>query len=212
MGLNLVGIAGRAGAGKDTAADVLVKEFGFVKVALADPIKRLVRSLWDWPEEALWGPSEFRNVPDPRYGGLTPRKALQHIGTEIGRELDPRLWIRMALETTEALLEEPELLDYDRTTGLFWHPEDAPPPVTKGVVWPDVRFPNEVEAIRAAGGRIWKIERSFDSISANEAFRQHVSEAHVDGIEADSVIDNTSTLEEFHRQINIAAIFHQQHR
>jgi HNH endonuclease len=65
--MNLIGICGVAGAGKDTAADVLVREFGFVKVALADPIKRMTRDAFDFSEAQLWGPSDKRNEPDHRY-------------------------------------------------------------------------------------------------------------------------------------------------
>src|SRR5262249_21718742 len=65
--MSVIGICGRAGAGKDTAADVLVKEFGFVKVSLADPLKRICREVFAFTEEQLWGPSECRNEPDKRY-------------------------------------------------------------------------------------------------------------------------------------------------
>lgn len=63
----LVGISGKAGSGKDTVADLLVKEFSFVKVGLADPLKRIVRDVFCFTEEQLWGASQFRNEPDRRY-------------------------------------------------------------------------------------------------------------------------------------------------
>jgi hypothetical protein len=67
----IIGITGKAGAGKDTAADVLVERFNFVKVALADPLKRICKDAFDFSDEQLWGPSEKRNEPDTRY--LRPR-------------------------------------------------------------------------------------------------------------------------------------------
>ena len=41
----LVGICGKAGAGKDTVGDYLIDKYGFKKIALADPIKRLVKDV-----------------------------------------------------------------------------------------------------------------------------------------------------------------------
>lgn len=65
--LNVVGISGQAGAGKDEVAGRFVKEHGFVQVALADPLKRLGYNCFDFSEKQLWGPSEHRNEVDERY-------------------------------------------------------------------------------------------------------------------------------------------------
>lgn len=59
----IVGFAGRAGSGKDTSADFLVKNHGFVKVAFADEIKRTCARLFPrMTRDHLWGPSDMRNV------------------------------------------------------------------------------------------------------------------------------------------------------
>ena len=42
----LIGICGKAGAGKDTVGDFLIQNYGFNKIALADPIKRLVKDIF----------------------------------------------------------------------------------------------------------------------------------------------------------------------
>ena len=60
----IVGITGLAGSGKDTAADFLVKNHGFVKVALADVLKRACKEFFAFTDEQLWGPSEKRNAID----------------------------------------------------------------------------------------------------------------------------------------------------
>jgi hypothetical protein len=58
----IVGFAGQAGSGKDTSADFLVKNHGFVKVAFADEIKRTCARIYPkMTREHLWGPSERRN-------------------------------------------------------------------------------------------------------------------------------------------------------
>lgn len=65
--MNIVGITGQAGSGKDTVADRFVNEHGYVKIALADPLKRLGREVFAFTDTQLWGPSEHRNAPDKRY-------------------------------------------------------------------------------------------------------------------------------------------------
>jgi hypothetical protein len=94
----IIGISGKAGVGKDTATDLLVERFGFVKVALADPLKRICKEVFAFTDEQLWGSSEKRNAPDERYlNELTPRLALQKLGTEWGRECYENVWIDHAL-------------------------------------------------------------------------------------------------------------------
>jgi hypothetical protein len=58
---------GTAGAGKDTVAGFLGKRNNYVKVALADPLKRICMETYDFSYEQLWGPNELRNKPDLRY-------------------------------------------------------------------------------------------------------------------------------------------------
>jgi hypothetical protein len=69
----IIGISGQAKSGKDTAADFLVKNNGFVKVAFADPIKRMTAIAYPkMTRDHLWGSSEMRNfqiVDYPRLHG-----------------------------------------------------------------------------------------------------------------------------------------------
>jgi hypothetical protein len=59
MTFTVIGILGNAGSGKDLAADWLVDR-GFVKISLADPIKRFLMNLFGLPPELLWGESDKR--------------------------------------------------------------------------------------------------------------------------------------------------------
>lgn len=60
-----IGLCGRAGTGKDTVASYLADNYGFVQVAFADPIKRLIRDIFSIPPELLWGESSFRETSCP---------------------------------------------------------------------------------------------------------------------------------------------------
>lgn len=62
----LIGFAGKAKAGKDTCADYLVAQYGFVKVALADPLKRFAMNVFSFTEAQLWGDT-LKERRDVRY-------------------------------------------------------------------------------------------------------------------------------------------------
>lgn len=198
------GNRGSKAAGKSEVAKHLVEKHGFVEVALADEIKRITMRLWDFSEEQLWGPSELRDIPDKRcplkgaapgsigdpcgfqeedrrfiedIGGvayLTPRHALQQIGTEVARAIDPDVWVRFTMKVAKELLADPKYLMYSRTEGVVptieqsamgeWRRDDAPEQSTRGIVIPDVRFPNEVEGIRAVGGKVWRKKRELPEV------------------------------------------------
>jgi hypothetical protein len=66
----IIGLCGPAGSGKDTAADFLVKNHGFAKVAFADPLKRICKDVFAFTDEQLWGPSEKRNAVDERFKNI----------------------------------------------------------------------------------------------------------------------------------------------
>lgn len=142
----IVGISGKAGSGKSEVARYLVQQHGFVEVALADPIKRAAQEWFRFSDLQLWGPSEERNKPDARYDGLTPRKALQFLGTEVGRELCKDIWVIQAMRTAISLLAD-DSLGYTAQRGLFKKPQESR---TNGVVISDVRFENEVLALRGS--------------------------------------------------------------
>jgi hypothetical protein len=63
----ILGMCGLAGSGKDTAAKFVIADHGFVPMAFADEMKRICKRVYDFTDEQLWGPSEFRNLPDKRY-------------------------------------------------------------------------------------------------------------------------------------------------
>lgn len=65
--MNIVGVTGQAGAGKDEVAARLVEDHDYVQMALADPIKRFILEVFEFDKVQLWGPSSARNAFDPRY-------------------------------------------------------------------------------------------------------------------------------------------------
>lgn len=216
----ILGISGLAGSGKDTFARFLVEDHGFEVLSLADPLKRICRDVFDFSEEQLWGPSEKRNEPDFRYprekchgcqtcefrcdhyiGFLTPRYALQRIGTEWGRDCYENVWVEYALRVAATLRQGNHL--YNPKDGLFRSHLSV-----QHVVIPDVRFRNEIEGIRAAGGKLVRIRRPGAGLSGAAAV--HASEAEQAGIPDDVfdlVVENTGTLEELRAKAAAALPF-----
>lgn len=60
-------LVGEAGVGKDAVADFMVQNHGAVAIAQADPMKRLVKDVFGFSEETLWGASSLRNATDESY-------------------------------------------------------------------------------------------------------------------------------------------------
>ena len=90
----IVGITGKANAGKDTIADYLVSQYSFKKIALADPIKRLVKDVFVLTDEEVYD-RVLREQPLPHWDGWTTRKLLQFIGTDLFRQqIDDAVWVK----------------------------------------------------------------------------------------------------------------------
>ncbi|MCW8886891.1 MAG: hypothetical protein OQK12_16825 [Motiliproteus sp.] len=173
--MRLVGIAGPARAGKDTAADYLTKHYGLVKTSFADPLKKMLEVGIGLSQAQLYG--DQKEVIDPVYG-VTPRYMAQTIGTEWGRNLiHPDLWV----------LAMGRLMEQSFTEDTY-HP---------GFVIPDVRFENEAEFIRSRGFLLHVRRDDPDQID-NPG---HTSESGVAVCEGDLVIENNDTLEYLYSQL-----------
>ncbi len=234
--MKVLGICGKSKSGKDALADLLVARHGFAKVALADPMKRFIAQVFGFTPQQLWGPSSFRNEPDPRFTepsayaaarvrldvmayewlvelgvpagwrqalalqalvewftsmldkfefgnlekALTPRRALQTLGTEFGRNLDPEIWID-ALRGTIDQIGRCYGLCYSAEDGILNVGLQAPP--ARMVVVPDVRFANEVAAIEQWGGFTIKVTRFAEFLPDGGSL--HSSETAQDNVPND---------------------------
>jgi hypothetical protein len=216
----LVGIVGNAGAGKDTIADHLIREHGFVRVSFADPMKRFVQEVFDFSDEQVWGTIDQKNAGDPRYprpglsGGagvesewmghrvvtpcLSPRYALQTIGTEWGRDCYPGVWVEYALRVAKRVQAGGWL--YSQRGGLRFMGETIPP---RGVVISDCRFANEVEAVKRAGGAVVRVKRpGFEGAVGVAGHRSESEQKTIADSSLAAVFKNDGTIPDLLRKVD----------
>lgn len=165
----LIGLVGKKRVGKDTAAKFLIEDHGFVRYAFADPIRAVLLDLDPICQVAA---SEGRRLSsivavrgwEAAKETIEVRRLLQHLGTDMRNRVDLDVWLST---TMRRVLNE-----------------------TKPVVITDVRFPNEADAIEAAGGLLVRIVRA----SAPNDDR-HVSETALDARQCSAVIVNDGPVE-----------------
>jgi len=110
---------------------------------------------------------------------LSPRVAMQLLGTEWGREkIGVDVWVRPLHDTALKLLHGGGQVDvhyqYDKRKGIF---KTDTPPKYAGVVVPDVRFKNELDFCNRYGKAIIKVVRDeTDEFALKTGVKQHPSE------------------------------------
>lgn len=190
-----IGFVGLKQSGKDTAADYLAETYGYKKLAFADPMREMALRInpvvgiggGDFVDEVPWrakgwGKREWRYADAVNFFGYEGAKEhfpevrhfLQVLGTDAVRSvLGEHVWIDHLLERAE----------------FHWAVigPDAPIAVT------DVRFPNEVEALKRVGFSIVRILRPGTSTDDT-----HASETALAGYEADVTIPNDGPLEQLY--------------
>ena len=195
----IIGICGLIGSGKDTIADYLQNIHQFRRESFAHTLKDAVAHIFGWDRELIEGRTresrEWREQVDSWWAErlnmphLTPRYVLQVWGTEVARRsFHDDIWIA----SLENKLRK----------------------TTDDVVISDCRFPNEIRAIKNAGGIVIRVKRGPEPVwyelaetvnrgpdkninwrlSKNqlETYGIHASETGWIGTEFDAEIDNNA--------------------
>lgn len=206
----IIGICGLIGSGKDTIADYLVNFHEFRRESFANTLKDAVSAVFGWDRTMLEGRTkearEWREQIDfwwsNRLGRqITPRWVLQYWGTEVCRRgFHDDIWIASLENKLRSTRDD--------------------------VVISDCRFPNEIESIKRAGGKIIWVRRGelpvwYDlavdankgvNFAAQELKRMgiHSSETAWIGTDFDHEIDNNGTIDELYTQIQTLLIGQEQ--
>ncbi|TAK45229.1 MAG: deoxynucleotide monophosphate kinase [Betaproteobacteria bacterium] len=176
--MRLIGLHGRAGAGKDTIATVLGQLHAFSRLAIAGPIKDGLIAMLGLSRFELEDPfAKEKVIP---WLGKSPRQLMQSLGTEWARErVHTDIWLRRL---------EQRLAHHRK----FAH---------DGTVVTDVRFENEADWIRRQGGEIWHVLRP----NGGNVVPLHASEHALPIVlGTDSVIDNAAGLDQLRDQVRRA--------
>jgi len=171
----IIGLTGYAQSGKDTVANILINQYGYIRVAFADRIRDFVfdanpiytyvsnepRYVRDLVEKVGW--DEAKKNPEVR-------RLLQNIGVAARNIFGEQFWIDQAMRQLD--------------------PEN-------NYVITDVRFTNEVEALKQMGEwvdgvefQLWRITRP-----GVEAINNHISESEMASYEADQIFLNNGSIE-----------------
>lgn len=196
----IIGTYGFQGSGKDTFANYLVKNYNFIKFSFASATKDVLNILFGWDRNMLEGETkesrEFRETVDEWWSeklgipNLTPRIALQLIGTKVFREnFNPEIWVKII---------EKKILNQ-----LKLNPES-------NIIISDCRFPNEIGMLKNLGCIIIHIQINISEVfglyksgcKSEEAIKLHESETSWIGEKFDYTIDNFQTKEKFELSID----------
>lgn len=197
----IIGICGFIGSGKDTVADYLVNFHGFRRESFANSLKDAVSAIFGWDRTLLEGRTAesraWREQKDEWWSErlgmtITPRFVLQNWGTEILRnQFHNDIWIA----SVENKLRNSK----------------------DNIVITDCRFPNEIKAIKAAGGTVVRTKRGNDpewyqiayNVNTGKVGEKlklvhrniHESEMAWIGPDIDAVIENDSTIDELYSNV-----------
>jgi hypothetical protein len=153
----------------------------FIKVYhFADYLKQICIDLFDLKPEQVYGTDEDKNTFTPYIAEgtalkgkdaldnihMTAREFLQYLGTDIMRKIKDTVWVDATINVINK--EKPSL-----------------------AIIPDVRFPNEVQAIQEAGGIVIRLSR--DILNSNHKCEKSLDRHIFNWDRFDSVISNHDT-------------------
>lgn len=178
----LIAFSGLLGSGKDTAAKILIDEYGFTKIAFADALRELLLAID--PEisyEDMWGLTVRRFSQIMREEGWDTakrnypeiRRLVQATGTEGIRNIfGEDAWVNLLAK------RYPDIADNNSR-----------------YVITDCRFDNEVAFVRDNGGLLIWVEREGVVSNGHAAESTHIKDL------ASIVLHNDATIDEFHEDV-----------
>jgi hypothetical protein len=174
-----VGVTGAAGVGKDTAANLLVKHYGFVRASLADEIRSALTTLDPYLPD---GQRISAKVADCGWDSAKRsdpeiRRLLQVLGTEVVRFHREDFWIEVLKSR----------IDKDKSNPQY-------------VVVPDIRFDNEARWILGTHPQSVVVE-IIGSREDQVARNGHLSESGISPKLVSFRVKNHGTMDDLHMKL-----------
>lgn len=191
----LIGIHGRAGVGKDTAAMYLHERWNNVWIeSFADPLKTACAAMFGVSVDDFYVRNKKEELIE--HWGVSPRMIAQFVGTDLVRHsmwkllndketFGENFWVRRLAYKLQNLTADDVVYD----------PEDI-------VIVPDVRFQNEYEWIIQNKGIIIHLTRP--GYTDNIGIPGHSSESGIEftHLERTVCVDNSGTIKELEQKID----------
>jgi hypothetical protein len=149
--MRIILLTGWSESGKDTVADILVKEYRFKKYAFADPLKDLCASLYGFPRELANTQEGKRNTWQVGTNMKTIRQLLLETALVDRARFGDDIYAREILE--RILLDMPE-----------------------NVVISDLRYYTEIACFKQMPFEIWKVVREDQTNSPVQDPSEHMLE------------------------------------
>lgn len=180
----LIGLGGYAFSGKDTVADLLVRNHGWAKLYMSQALEQALLALnpiiYHTPAQngrggfvepahytryqelhAEVGYDDSKKLPEVR-------ALLQRLGTEVGRNIiGPNVWVDIVFGEARRLV----------ASGI-------------NVAVTGIRFRNELEAVHASGGDAIWVDRGLAPVNA------HTSDNTLGSVDFDAALLNLGTLDD----------------
>jgi hypothetical protein len=175
--MRIIGISGKATAGKDTVANYFSRycKGKCTTIHFADSLKDCCQGLLLAFGTYDMSKQETKKLIIPWMGkSYTVRNLLQDVGNAFRDYINPDFWVNIIIGKI-AVLKQNNYIDT--------------------VLIPDVRYPNEYKAIKDLGGEVWRVERP------NIELMDHISETVLDDYTFDKVISNTGTLTDLMKSV-----------
>lgn len=171
--VEVLGLSGWARSGKDTVAAHLVENYGYTRMSFADPMREALYKLnpsidVDGYDMKLAAAVDLLGWEQLKTASNGIRALMQRMGTEVGRDMfGENFWVDAAIDRI---------------------------PDGSKVVFADVRFPNEAEAVKQLGGEVWRVIRPEAGPANN-----HISETALNDYDFDFLIPNNSDLDTLYK-------------
>lgn len=184
----LIGITGKAGAGKSTASAYLCNQYDFYNYAFAYPLKE-VACVMGFKNCEIRG-TQKEKLAINEFWNISGRTFMQKLGTDICRDILPKVIPNMNM----GKYNSPWIRLFDIYISEQRKKTHVP------TVVDDVRFPDEAAVIRDHGGYIIRVVKP--EIKKRKAYQMHASETEMNKIVPDYTIINDGTLAQLEDKID----------
>lgn len=174
----IIGLTGKAGAGKDTVGEYLVRVHGFTRFAYADALKDAALSINPiiFDNERLRSLAHEHGMDFVKRAHFEARRFLQELGLAM-RAVDEQFWLR----PLDALIDSRE---------------------ARRIVVTDCRFDNEAVQVIQHGGHVFNVERPGAGLMGGAA--SHVSEQGINPEFISGTIRNSGSIAHLYSEIEYA--------